>query len=157
MRCMCFAFNLSCPGWEECWISHSVYSVSLSFVCLCSFSLVHSIWLFAPKQLPSQKYIYLVLAPFHILMHVLQPFPRLFYPAHLVKLQNSFFKGPLFGGLKSKTPAERKWVQAQSYTSFSGPCPGKFQLFPGIFLQPLFQCCTTFTGKNFSSSFHCAP
>lgn len=52
---------------------------------------------------------------------------------------------------------ERKEGQVQSRTRFSGHGPGKFWVFPMIFLPPLFQCCSALTGKNFSLSFQCVP
>lgn len=43
-----------------------------------------------PKQFSSWKYLFILsLAAFHILTCMLQLFPRLFYPADLVELQNN--------------------------------------------------------------------
>lgn len=73
---------------------------------------------------------------------MLQLFPMLFYPVHLVKLQNNVNRD-LSWKSWDKTPAQIKWDEVQSHTCFWGLCPEKVWLFPGIFWQSLFQCCTT--------------
>lgn len=77
---------------------------------------------------------------------MLQTFPRLVYPAHLVEFQNDVGRD-LSRGLYSTT------LLKECRAKFSGHHPGKFSVFLRIFLQPLLQCCSTLTGKNFSLSF----